>query len=113
MDHPLYGAALFLNPGKYFPIVESGDDALIGELRSCFNDVLAKMVLDVNTRNKIDAQAVLYEGKRGAFANVMAIDNMSKRNPRKSTQVNFSKKLDNFSKLFSIQPPNACVFLPF
>jgi hypothetical protein len=89
MGHLLYGAALFLNPGKYFPIVESGDDALIGELRSCFNDVLAKMVLDINTRNKINEQAVLYVGKRGAFSNVMAINNMRKRNSRKSTQVNF------------------------
>jgi hypothetical protein len=83
MDHPWYGAALFLNPGKYFSIVESGDDALVGELRSCFNDVLARMALDVDIRNKIDAQAILYEDKRGAFANVMAIDNMVKRNPRK------------------------------
>ncbi|XP_037404559.1 uncharacterized protein LOC119267293 [Triticum dicoccoides] len=81
MDHPLYGAALFLNPGKYFSIAESGDDALIGELRSCFNDVLARTVLDVNTRNKIDAQAVLYEDKRGPFANPMAIDNMVQKNP--------------------------------
>jgi hypothetical protein len=83
MDHPLYGAALFLNPGKYFPIKESGDDELVGELRSCFNDVLARMVHDVPTRNKIDAQVVLYEDKRQGFANVMAIENMSKRNPRK------------------------------
>ncbi|KAM0899923.1 hypothetical protein ACQ4PT_020991 [Festuca glaucescens] len=81
MDHPLYGAALFLNPGKFFSIVKSGDDALVGELRSCFNDVLAKMVLDVNIRNKIDQQAVLYQARRGAFSNVMAIENMEKRNP--------------------------------
>ncbi|KAM0877958.1 hypothetical protein ACQ4PT_035155 [Festuca glaucescens] len=81
MDHPLYGAALFLNPGKFFSIVKSGDDALVGELRSCFNDVLAKMVLDVNIRNKIDQQAVLYQARRGAFSNVMAIENVEKRNP--------------------------------
>jgi hypothetical protein len=49
MDHPLYGAALFLNPGKYFSIKESGDDELVGELKSCFNDVLVKMVADVPT----------------------------------------------------------------
>jgi hypothetical protein len=87
MDHPLYGAALFLNPGKFFPIVDSGDDALVGELRSCFNDVLAKMVIDVETRDKIDAQSVSYEGRRGTFANVMAIQNMSKRSPRKSSKL--------------------------
>ncbi|KAM0927376.1 hypothetical protein ACQ4PT_002845 [Festuca glaucescens] len=81
MDHPLYGAALFLNPGKYFSIKESGDDELVGELRSCFNDVLAKMVPDVPIRNKIDAQIVLYEDKRQGFSNVMAIENMGKRIP--------------------------------
>ncbi|SPT19444.1 unnamed protein product [Triticum aestivum] len=52
MDHPLYGAALFLNPGKFFPIVSRNDDALVGELRSCFNDVLAKMVPDANVQKK-------------------------------------------------------------
>jgi hypothetical protein len=87
MDHPLYGAALFLNPGKFFPIVDSDDDALVGELRSCFNDVLAKMVIDVETRDKIDTQSVSYEGRRGTFANVMAIQNMSKRSPRKSSKL--------------------------
>lgn len=81
MDHPLYGAALFLNPGKYFSFKDNGDDELVGELRSCFNDVLARMVPDVNLRNKIDAQTVQYEARRGPFANVMAIDNMTKRNP--------------------------------
>ena len=83
MDHPLYGAALFFNPGKYFSIKESGDDELVGELRSCFNDVLARMVPDANIRDKIDAAAVQYEARRGPFANVMVHDNMTKRNPRK------------------------------
>jgi hypothetical protein len=83
MEHPLYGAALYLNPGKYCAIKDSGDDELAGELRSCFNDVLARMVPDVTIRNKIDAAAVQYEAKRGPFSNVMAIDNMTKRNPRK------------------------------
>ncbi|KAM0893956.1 hypothetical protein ACQ4PT_024842 [Festuca glaucescens] len=81
MDHPLYGAALYLNPGKFFPIKDSGDDALVWELRGCFNDVLAKTVLDVEIRNKIDAQSVLYEARRGSFADMMAIQNMDKRNP--------------------------------
>ena len=83
MDHPLYGAALYLNPGKYFSFKDSGDDELVGELRSCFNDVLARMVPDANLRNKIDALTVQYEARRGPFSNVMAIDNMTKRNPRK------------------------------
>ena len=53
MDHPLYGAALYLNPGKFFPIVKRNDDALVGELRSCFNDVLAETVLDANIRSNL------------------------------------------------------------
>ncbi|KAM0840273.1 hypothetical protein ACQ4PT_059783 [Festuca glaucescens] len=67
--------------GKYFSIKESGDDELVGELRSCFNDVLARMVPAVPTRNKIDAQVVLYDDKRQGFSNVMAIENMGKRIP--------------------------------
>jgi hypothetical protein len=30
MEHPLYGAALYLNLGKIFPIVKANDDATIG-----------------------------------------------------------------------------------
>ncbi|XP_044446454.1 uncharacterized protein, partial [Triticum aestivum] len=81
MDHPLYGAALFLNPGKFFPIVSRNDDALVGELRSCFNDVLAKMVPDANVRKKIDQQSVLYEQQRESFSNPLALETMSTRNP--------------------------------
>lgn len=58
---------LFFNPGKFFPIVDKNDDALVGELRSCFNDLLAKMIPDVELRNKIDQQVVLYEDKREVF----------------------------------------------
>jgi hypothetical protein len=83
MDHPFYGAALFSNPGKHFPIKVSGDDELVVELISCFNDILARMVHDVPTRNKIYAHVILYEDKRQGFSNVMAIKNMGKRNPRK------------------------------
>jgi hypothetical protein len=42
---------LYLNPGKFFSIKDSGDAALVGKLRSYFNDVLAKMVLDVEIRD--------------------------------------------------------------
>ena len=84
MDHPLYGAALFLNPGKFFPIVSRNDDALVGELRSCFNDVLAKMVPDANVRKKIDQQSVLYEQQRESFSNQLALEPMSTRTNRKS-----------------------------
>ena len=30
MEHPLYGAALYLNPGKFYPLVKANDDATVG-----------------------------------------------------------------------------------
>ncbi|CAD6244749.1 unnamed protein product [Miscanthus lutarioriparius] len=59
MDQPLYGAALYLNPNKYFDL--KTDDALAGKLRSAFTEVLAKMVPDQDLQNKIDDQALDYE----------------------------------------------------
>ena len=83
MVRPLYMAALFFNPGKFFPIVKRNDDALVGELRSCFNDVLAETVLDANTGSNIDQQAVLYEAHRGVFSNALAIENIEEKGPCK------------------------------
>ena len=85
MDHPLYGAALYLNPAKFFPIARSGDDATVGMLRGCFTDVLSRMIEDEEIRNKIDRQAILYENQRDdAFSNKMAIANKEKMLPSKS-----------------------------
>jgi hypothetical protein len=44
MDHPLYGAAMYLNPGKLHPIplIINDDDATVGKLSGCFLDVLAR-----------------------------------------------------------------------
>ncbi|CAO2047216.1 unnamed protein product, partial [Urochloa humidicola] len=82
MDHPLYGAALFLNPGKFHPLVAKNDDATIGHLKGCFLDVLGRMAQDEETRNKIDVQAMDYEKLRGpAFSNKLAIQNLEKMNP--------------------------------
>ncbi|XP_066374973.1 uncharacterized protein [Miscanthus floridulus] len=33
MEHPLYGAVLYLNPGKFYPLVKANDDATVGQLR--------------------------------------------------------------------------------
>jgi hypothetical protein len=84
MDHPLYGAAMYLNPGKLHPLLKKDDDATVGQLRGCFLDVLARMVEDEETRNKINAQAMDYEYLRGeAFSNKMAIQNLESMSPRK------------------------------
>ena len=84
MDHPLYGAALYLNPGKFHPLIKKDDDATIGQLRGCFLDVLARMVEDEETQDKINAQAMDYECLRGvAFSNKMAKQNIESMRPRK------------------------------
>ena len=83
MYHPLYGAALFLNPGKFHPLV-AANAAAVGDLKGSFLDVLGRMVEDEETRKKIDAQATDYEKLRGpAFSNKMAIQNLESMNPSK------------------------------
>jgi hypothetical protein len=88
MDHPLYGAALYLNPGKLHAYIKDDDDSIVGQLRGCFLDVLARMVEDGETRDKIDAQSRDYEFLRGnAFSNKMAIQILESISPSKCTLI--------------------------
>jgi predicted RNA-binding protein Jag len=61
MDHPLYGAALYLNPKKISEIQKKGDDRTVAELRSYFNDVLIRMEPNAEIQTKIDEYTILYE----------------------------------------------------
>ena len=82
IDHPLYGAALYLNPGKLHPLIRDNEDAVVGQLRGSFHDMLARMVEDEELRDKIDAQSLDYEALRGdAFSNKMAKQNLEKLSP--------------------------------
>jgi hypothetical protein len=81
MDQPLYGAALYLNPNKYFDL--KTDDVVAGKLRSAFTEVLSKMVPDQDLQNKIDDQALEYEDLRGSFSNKIAINNIKTKSPSK------------------------------
>jgi hypothetical protein len=84
MEHPLYGTALYLNPGKNFPLVKANDDATVRHLRGCFIEVLGRMIPDVETQMKINRQAIEYEEQRGdAFSNKMANESCDKMSPRK------------------------------
>jgi hypothetical protein len=84
MDHPLYGAALYLNPGKMHSLIRNNDDATIGKLRGSFIDVLDRMVEDKDTRDKIHAQSLDYEALRGeAFSKKSAKENIESMSPRK------------------------------
>jgi hypothetical protein len=56
------------------------------------------MVVDEDLREKIDAQAVLYENQKEAFANPMAIKNAQTRNSReysKSTTLIVTSSMHN------------------
>ena len=73
MGKPLYAAALFLNPGKYFDIVGK-THSCASRIREDFNDVLEKMVKDRTTRNLISNSADDYKNTRGGFAREMATE---------------------------------------
>ncbi|KAL8146276.1 hypothetical protein AgCh_004137 [Apium graveolens] len=77
MGVQLYAAGLFLNPGKFFDIQEK-DYRNACKLREDFNDVLEKMVLDVETRNLVSNET---EHIRENFARQMAIDQRKTTNP--------------------------------
>jgi hypothetical protein len=89
-------SVLTLNPWKFYNIKAGVDEGYVGELRGCFNEVLVKMVVGEDLREKIDAQAVLYENQREAFANPMDIKNAQTRNPRKYS------KIDSLPSIFSM-----------
>jgi len=84
MDHPLYGAALYLNLGKFYPLVKANDDATVGQLRGCFIEVLGRIIPDVEAQMKINRQAIEYEEQCGdVFSNKMAMESYDKMSPRK------------------------------
>ncbi|XP_074378559.1 uncharacterized protein LOC141720102 [Apium graveolens] len=92
MGKPLHGASLFLNPGRYFDLLENDPD-YASRLREDFNDVLEKMVKDRDTRNKISDYADAYKNTREGFAREMAIEHRKSKSPRK-----FISKLCKFHK---------------
>ncbi|KAK3132459.1 hypothetical protein QOZ80_6AG0522000 [Eleusine coracana subsp. coracana] len=83
IDHPLYGATLYLNPGKFFSLVKANNDETVGQLRGCFLEVLGRMIEDGETRTRINRQAIEYEEQRGdAFSNKMAKESIQTMNPQ-------------------------------
>ena len=56
----------------------------VAELRSCFNDVLARMEPDEEIRSKIDEYDMHHEDQRGPiFSNKLALENIQSKSPRK------------------------------
>ncbi|CAD6341298.1 unnamed protein product [Miscanthus lutarioriparius] len=81
MQQKLYGAALFLNPGKFFALREK-DKRKAARLRIMFNEILYKMVADDSEQSKISCQADDYEQSEGeGFSMPLAIRDRDKKNP--------------------------------
>jgi hypothetical protein len=89
MEQKIYGAALFLNPNKFFPMREK--DRSAARVKSMFNDVIWKMVVDEEEQSKISNQADDYERSEG--------DTFSKPVQSKIERKNPSKLLSLFSLL--------------
>jgi hypothetical protein len=83
MEQKLYGAALFLNPGKYFAIKEK-DRRQATKLRCMFNDIIWRMVPDESEARKISKQADDYDRAEGeCFSKRLAIIERNSKNPSK------------------------------
>ncbi|CAH9136807.1 unnamed protein product [Cuscuta epithymum] len=80
MEVKLYGAALFLNPSKYFDLKQTNPTSASRQ-RSMFNDVLEKMVTDETLQAKISDQATDYDKLRGSFAKQLAIKQQKSKSP--------------------------------
>ncbi|KAL6550191.1 hypothetical protein OROMI_020679 [Orobanche minor] len=80
MEKSIHGAALFLNRGKNFHLLEK-DPAYASRIREDFNDVLENMVKDRDTRNKISNSADAYKNSREDFAREMAIEHRKIKSP--------------------------------
>ncbi|XP_066316229.1 uncharacterized protein [Miscanthus floridulus] len=89
MEQKLYGAALFLNPSKFFAIREK-DKRQAGRLRGMFNQVLWKMETDDDVSTKISQQADDYEQSEGeGFSMPLAIRDREKKNLSKFRTFSF------------------------
>jgi hypothetical protein len=86
MEQKLHGAALFLNPNKFFAIRET-NKRQASRLRSMFNDVLWKMVSDHELQDTISSEADDYERSEGdCFSKPMAIRDRGKKSPSEFLQ---------------------------
>lgn len=89
MEQKLYGAALFLNPGKLFGTRDT-DRRQAARLRAMFNDVLWKMVEDEDEQSKVSKQDDDYERFEGdCFSKQLAIRDRDKKNPSKYFKISY------------------------
>jgi hypothetical protein len=83
MQQKLYGAALFLNPGKFFAL-RVKDKRQVAKLRIMFNEIIYKLLADDSEQSKISLQVDDYEQSEGeGFSMPLAIRDRGKKNPSK------------------------------
>jgi hypothetical protein len=83
MKQKLYGAALFLNPNKFFDIKEK-DLAYASSLWEMFNDVIEKMIVDDDDLiAKVRDQADQYERAENSFGKKLLTLQDNKKSPSK------------------------------
>ncbi|VFQ67908.1 unnamed protein product, partial [Cuscuta campestris] len=80
MGQKLYGAALYLSPDKFFDL-KIKDPDYAGDLRSMFNDVLEKMIVDEGVQEKISNQADDYSSMRGTFGKSLTVKQQKTKTP--------------------------------
>ena len=85
MEVKLYGAALFLNPNKFFELQKNDPTKReVGKLRATFNEALWKMVEDYDLQAIISKQADEYMNMVGhAFSTPLAIREQQQKIPSK------------------------------
>ncbi|XP_043694537.1 uncharacterized protein LOC122645279 [Telopea speciosissima] len=81
MERPLYGAALFLNPEKFFMFKENENGELIANLHISLVDVMTRLVVDPAIQDKITLQIDDYRYSKGCFGRDMAIRQRTTINP--------------------------------
>lgn len=99
MGTKLYGAGLFLHPGKFFDIQRDNPDYAT-TLREDFNDVLEHMVSDRELRATISDQVDEYQNSRNSFARETLYDLRKKKRPLDwwSGYAGRTKELQKFAK---------------
>ncbi|XP_019178920.1 PREDICTED: uncharacterized protein LOC109174088 [Ipomoea nil] len=82
MGVDLYGAALFLNPSKYFDL-KATDSTCARKQRAMFNTILHKMIGDDDLQVKIINQADNYDNMRNDFGMPLAVKQQKAKTHRK------------------------------
>ncbi|XP_019166878.1 PREDICTED: uncharacterized protein LOC109162646 [Ipomoea nil] len=80
MGVDLYGAALFLNPSKYFDL-KATDSTCARKQRAMFNTILHKMIDDDDLQVKINNQADNYNNMRKDFGMPLAVKQQKAKTP--------------------------------